>query len=60
MAHKVYGSVAAASNIVEAHRHSHDYKRSKGVTASVLETKSAFADYKRDIDVSWLGAAAET
>ena len=58
--HKVYGSIRAASNIVEAANHSYSFKKDRGVTAGVLETKSAFADYNRDLDVSWLPAAAET
>ncbi len=57
--YKVYGSVAASSHVVEAHANSYSYKRGKAV-ASVLETQKAFTDYKRDIDVSWLQAAAET
>ncbi|MCH7990307.1 MAG: hypothetical protein IID46_14290 [Planctomycetes bacterium] len=59
MPHKVYGSVARAAHVIEASKHSYGYTRNK-TKASILETKSAFSDYKRDIDVSWLAAAAET
>lgn len=59
MPHKVYGSVARSAHVIEASKHSYGYTRNK-TKASVLETQSAFSDYKRDIDVSWLAAAAET
>ena len=57
--HKVYGSIARSAHVIEAHKYSYGYTRNKA-KASVLETKSAFSDYKRDIDVSCLAAAAVT
>ena len=60
MVHKVYGAVQPAANVVEAYKHSYEYKREDKVTAGVLQTKGNFSNYKRDLDVGWLPAAAET
>jgi len=60
--HIVLGEVVSATSTVEAYKKNYKYEKSNGITASVLEGKntSASGSFKRDIDVSWLAAAADT
>ena len=58
--HIVHGSVVSAASKVEAHNKSYQYDKGRGVTASVLQGKEISSNFKRDIDVSWLQAAADT
>ncbi len=60
--HIVTGNVVAAASTIEAHKNTYSYEKAKGVTASVLEGSktSASGAFKRDIDVGWLQAAADT
>jgi hypothetical protein len=58
--HIVHGSVVSAEHKVEARNKSYQYDKGRGVTASVLEGKEISSNFKRDIDVSWLQAAADT
>jgi hypothetical protein len=56
----VHGSVVQAAAPIEARNKSYTHSRPGGVTASILSGTQLSANFKRDIDVSWLGAAADT
>jgi len=60
--HVVLGEVVVAASTIEAYKNMYNYDKGQGVTASILEGKktSASGAFKRDIDVSWLAAAADT
>lgn len=60
--HIVTGEVVTAASTIEAHKKNYSYQNERGVTASALKGSetSASGMFKRDIDVSWLQAAADT
>lgn len=58
--HIVHGSIVSAAYKTEAHNKSYQYDKGKGVIANVLQGKEISGNFKRDIDVSWLQAAADT
>jgi len=58
--HVVHGSVVPAAHTVEANKRSYQYSKGQGVTASALKGSEVSGNFKRDIDVSWLQAAAST